>query len=253
MERRPIGSLGLGFHSRWLSELGRGAAWGIGLMSLIMLILVCAGSYRIHGFNEGVGPALGWGLVMAIGFVGVALFEEFLFRGYALQNLIDGLGLPAAAVISCLLFAATHMSNSGENAAGILDVLLAGILLLVLIVRTRSLWLAVGLHAAWDWSQNFLFGVADSGTFIPGGLLKTSAHGATWLSGGAAGPEGSVVALVINALAILYFARARWVTPSPDAAQLWSRFVWPKAVVVIPEFVPHVPPLPEVGSEGERE
>jgi membrane protease YdiL (CAAX protease family) len=253
MERRPIGSLGLGFHSRWLPELGRGLAWGIGLMSVVMLVLVCTGAYRIHGFNEGVVPALGWGLLMAVGFVGVGLFEEFLMRGYLLQNLIDGLGLPAAAVISCLLFAALHIPNSGENVAGILDVLLAGILFVVLIVRTRSLWMAVGLHAAWDWAQNFLFSVADSGTVLPGGLLNTTSHGPAWLSGGAAGPEGSVVAFVIIGMAILYFARARWLVPSPDAALLWARFVSPRDDPVTPEFVPQVPPLPNVGFEKGAE
>lgn len=248
MERRPIGSMGLGFHSRWLAEFGRGAAWGVGLMSLIMLILVCTGSYRIHGFHESFAPALGWGLMMAVGFLGVGLFEEFLFRGYMLQNMIDGLGLRTATVISCLLFAAVHIPNSGENLLGILDVLLSGVLLIVLIIRTRSLWMAVGLHAAWDWSQNYLFGVADSGAVLPGGLLSTTAHGPAWLSGGTAGPEGSVVALVVEGMAILVFAHARWITSSSDAARLWARYVWPKVEPVTPEVAPLVPPMPEAGT-----
>ena len=225
MEHRPVGSLGLGFHSRWLRELAQGCALGAALLSSVMLILVCLGAYRIQGFNEGFMPALGWGLAMAAGFVGVGLFEEFLFRGYALQNLMDGIGRPAAVVISCLLFAAVHCSNPGENPAGILEVLLGGILLLVLILRTRSLWMAVGLHAAWDWTQNFLFGVADSGMVLPGGLLRSTAHGPTWLSGGAAGPEGSVIALLINGLAILYVLRAPWIRPAPDARALWARYI----------------------------
>lgn len=228
MERRPIGSLGFGFHSRWLMELLRGSAWGLGTLCLVMLLLVCTGGYRIHGFHEGFVPAVEWGLLMAAGFLGVGVVEEFLGRGYLLQNLIDGLGLPAAATISCLLFMAMHIPNAGENPIGLLQVLLAGILLVVLILRTRSLWMAVGFHAAWDWAQNFLFGVADSGTVTPGGLLNSTPHGPAWLSGGAAGPEGSVVALAVVALTIVYFARAPWLTAAPDAALLWRRFVSPR-------------------------
>jgi membrane protease YdiL (CAAX protease family) len=232
MEHRPVSSLGLGFHSRWLRELAQGFAMGAALLSGVMLILVCLGAYRIQGFNEGLMPALGWGLAMAAGFLGVGLSEEFLFRGYALQTLMDGIGRPAAAVISCLLFAAIHWSNPGENPAGILEVLFAGILLLVLILRTRSLWMAVGLHAAWDWAQNFLFGVADSGIVLPGGLLRSVAHGPTWLTGGAVGPEGSVIALLINGLAIVYIARASWIRPTADAGALWARFVEHKLGIV---------------------
>lgn len=228
MEQRPVSSLGFGFHSRWLWELLAGMGAGALMLSSVMFILICLGAYRVHGFQGAFLPTASSCLVMAAGFLGVGVFEEFLFRGYFLQNLIDGLGLPAAAAISCLLFGLTHAFNPGENPAGILNVFLAGILFLVLIVRTRSLWMAVGLHAAWDWSQNFLFGVADSGIVLPGGLLRTTAHGPAWLTGGTDGPEGSVIGIFIVGLAILFFARSRWVGPSPDAALLWAQYVSPR-------------------------
>src|SRR5262249_46307553 len=115
MEDRPVASLGLSFHSRWQWQLAQGMAWGVGLASGVMLLLVCLGAYRIHGFQEGLVSALEWGLAIAVTCLGVGLFEEFLHRGYLLQNLIDGLGLPVATAISCLLFAALHLPNRGET------------------------------------------------------------------------------------------------------------------------------------------
>jgi membrane protease YdiL (CAAX protease family) len=228
MERRPISSLGLGFYRGWLRQTLQGLGIGLLMIVAVMTILMAFGAYRVEGLNGGLGFAVLSGSQMAVGFLGVGLFEEFAHRGYLLQNLIDGLGLPAAAIITCILFAALHISNTGENRLGILDVLVAGIQLLVLVMRTRSLWMAVGLHAAWDWGMSFLFGVANSGNVLTGALLRTTVHGPVWLSGGSAGPEGSVVTIVVDCLATLYFARAAWIRPTPEAAALWTRYVSPR-------------------------
>jgi hypothetical protein len=67
--------------------------------------------------------------------------------------------------------------------------------------RTGSLWWAIGFHAAWDWSQSFLYGVADSGLMIQHHLLATHPVGKPVLSGGATGPEGSIFILVVLGLA----------------------------------------------------
>ena len=234
MERRGARSLGLAFTPRWLKDFGLGFGLGVLLLSLVVLTLTGLGFYHFRGFNEDAGRALMWGAILFLGFLGVGLFEEFAFRGYLLQNLMDGLGLPKGVVLSCMIFAGVHTSNPGENPLGILEVLCAGILLLVPVLRTRALWMAVGLHAAWDWSQNFLYNVPDSGQVLPGGLLRTEIHGPAWLTGGSAGPEGSVVALLVTALAALYLSRARWLRPEPEAAALWDRYVAHKEEPAIP-------------------
>jgi membrane protease YdiL (CAAX protease family) len=200
---------------------------GAGMLSGGLLLLVSLGAYRVVGFQANLLTALGGLLTTAALFLGLAAFEEFLHRGYLFQNLIDGLGLPAAATLSCLLFAALHLINPGENLTGILAVLLAGILFVVLAVRTRCLWMAVGLHAAWDWAH-FLFGVPCSGLHMQGGLLRMQSAGPVWLSGGSAGPEGSVLSLLLLGLAILYCSHARWISPNPDAALLWAEYVSPR-------------------------
>jgi uncharacterized protein len=66
--------------------------------------------------------------------------------------------------------------------------------------RTGSLWWALGFHAAWDWAQSFVLGVADSGAMVQFHLLGTHPQGKALLSGGATGPEGSVFVLGILGL-----------------------------------------------------
>ena len=73
--------------------------------------------------------------------------------------------------------------------------------------RTGTLWFALGFHAAWDWGETFFYSVPDSGIVFPGHLLKSSLHGARWLTGGSVGPEGSSVCFVVIALLSLAFSR----------------------------------------------
>jgi hypothetical protein len=65
----------------------------------------------------------------------------------------------------------------------------------------------VGFHAAWDWGETFFYSVPDSGIVFPGHLLKSSLHGAGWLTGGSVGPEGSSLCFVVIALLSFAFSR----------------------------------------------
>jgi hypothetical protein len=70
--------------------------------------------------------------------------------------------------------------------------------------RTGTIWLAVGFHTTWDWAQTYFYGTADSGLFGVGRLLNSSSVGPAWLTGGGAGPEGSVVAFAVLLLFALF-------------------------------------------------
>ena len=87
--------------------------------------------------------------------------------------------------------------STGEGPLGLLQVFLIGLVFSYSIWKTGALWWAVGFHFAWDWSQSFVFGVADSGLVSPGALLIAKPMGPTWLSGGATGPEGSVLMFAV--------------------------------------------------------
>ncbi len=129
--------------------------------------------------------------------------EELACRGYLQQTLARGLNYRWAALIMGVLFMLLHVPNSGETPVGLAIVFVAGVVLSYSIWRTGAMWWGIGFHAAWDWMQSFTFGVADSGHPAMDALMISKPAGPDWLSGGATGPEGSVLALVVLILVAL--------------------------------------------------
>jgi uncharacterized protein len=202
IERRPFGSYGLPWTSSLRARLCEGAVWGFGAMTLVLLIL-----RSIHTFSFGLAElhgrqfilyAFGWGVY----FLFVGLYEEFTFRGYSQFTLTTGMGFWPAAFLLSALFGVGHLPNPGENWIGALQVFLTGLLLCVCLKRTGNLWFSVGLHGAWDWAETFLYGVPDSGLTFKGHFLNPMFHGSKWLTGGSAGPEGSIVTLLVEGVII---------------------------------------------------
>lgn len=177
-----------------------------------------------------------YGAIWLLGFVLVGLFEEYLTRGYVQYTLTRGLaglyewifktrhsvalGFWTAALLMSLLFGLGHGSNPGESPIGLLSAGLAGFVFCFSLWRTGSLWWAIGFHATWDWSQSFLYGVADSGMMVQHHLLATHAVGKPILSGGTTGPEGSVFILAIFVLiALIIFFTLRHTRPDTMIAR----------------------------------
>lgn len=179
--------------------LVQGMLAGLVLMSLLMGVLVLSHGATVH-YAGGGWSVLAAGAAWAVGFALVALTEETMFRGYPFFLLSNRFGPGLATLIMSLVFGAAHTGNHGENVSGILQVVAFGLVMCLSVWRTGSLYWVLGFHAAWDWSESFLFGAADSGNVMQGHLLTTHAAGPTWLSGGSAGPEGSLLVLPCLAL-----------------------------------------------------
>ena len=228
-ERRTFGSFGIG-RNRILDFLP-GAFWGIAALSLLVFALH---SLHVLYFDarllSGV-PLAAYALKWLLAFLLVGFAEEYMLRGYLQFTLTRGVyGLAeklapnnaravafwiAAALLSCL-FGAMHLGNKGENLFGISQVVLVGLVFSYSLWRTGSLWWAIGFHMAWDWAQSFLYGVADSGNISIGRLFQTHIAGKPLLSGGADGPEGSVlcVPVMLLVLVIIRFTTKPGVQPS---------------------------------------
>jgi membrane protease YdiL (CAAX protease family) len=197
MEKRPLDDYGMPLQRAFGLRFWEGLIWGFAMLSAILVIIRASGDFQIDSVAlHGAAAwryALEWGLV----FYCVAIHEEFAFRGYLLVTFVRRLKFWQAAVLSSAIFAAAHLGNPGENFLGILQVFLTGMIFCLTIRRTGTLWFAVGFHAAWDWAQTFFYGTPDSGLLGVGRLLNTSVHGPNWLTGGSAGPEGSVMAFLV--------------------------------------------------------
>lgn len=135
-----------------------------------------------------------------------------------------GNGFWQAAWVTSTLFGFVHTSNNGENWIGIFSAAAIGAVFCVSIRVTGSAWWAIGCHAGWDWAQTYFYGVADSGMVAKGHLLSTSPAGSAFWSGGADGPEGSLlviptVVLILAILIVVYGRRRTAGVPSPAAAE----------------------------------
>ena len=191
----------------WGEALGKqfwqGVPLGLGMLALLMssLHLFRAVSFVYQGLEP--STVLRNGALYGIGYVLVAFFEEASFRGYMQSTLETEFGFwPSAAVLS-ILFGAIHLQNPGESHFGVAMAGCFGLLVAFSVVRTGSIWFAVGLHAAWDWAQSFLYGVPNSGVVAQGHMWNCSVHGPNWLTGGSAGPEGSLLVLPVLLLLAL--------------------------------------------------
>jgi uncharacterized protein len=194
IERRPIGAYGLPVRIAFGKLFWQGAALGFVEVSLLIGLIAAAGGYSFGSLALSGAAILRWAALWAICFVFVGFFEEFLFRGYSFFTLRSGIGFWAAAAVLSVLFGAVHLQNNGEAYAGVGAVVVVGLLWCFTVRRTGSLWFAVGMHAAFDFGETFVYSVPDSGMLLPGHLSNASLHGARWLTGGSVGPEASVFA-----------------------------------------------------------
>jgi membrane protease YdiL (CAAX protease family) len=197
LEKRPLDDYGIPPRQAVGRRFWEGLLWGFVALSAIVLILRALGHFQIDSVALAgwlaFRYALGWGAV----FLGVAVHEEFAFRGYWLFSFSRRLRFWPAAIFVSIVFGAAHLGNPGENALGIVQVVATGLFFCLTIRRTGNLWFAVGFHAAWDWAETFFYGTPDSGLLGVGRFLNTSVQGPNWITGGSAGPEGSVVAFLV--------------------------------------------------------
>jgi membrane protease YdiL (CAAX protease family) len=207
LEGRGFGDYGLPGTVAFMRHFWLGVVWGLMMISGMIFLIRLMGGFS---FGELAlrGPALcGYGALWGLVFLSVGFFEEFFFRGYTQSTLASGIGFWPAATILSAAFGALHLRNGGEGLVGALSLFVIGMFFCLTLRRTGNLWFAVGLHAAFDWGETFLFSVPDSGLVAPGHLLNSSFHGPVWLTGGTVGPEGSVMVFVVMALAAAIFSR----------------------------------------------
>jgi uncharacterized protein len=155
--------------------------------ALALEVILCA-----YAFARARNDAPGVSLVALLGFFPcLALHQRAAARSAFWQ----------AAWVTSTLFGLIHSFNGGENWIGIFAAAGIGFVFCVSVRVTGSAWWAIGCHAAWDWSETFFYGTANSGIPAQGHLLSAGPSGNPLLSGGADGPEGSL--LVLGAIALL--------------------------------------------------
>ncbi|MGI5170438.1 CPBP family intramembrane glutamic endopeptidase [Spirillospora sp. CA-253888] len=205
---------------RW-SQLWRGTVLGFGLFAGVMALIAVFGGWQEVSWGSFGGFLSTAGLMAS-----VAVAEELLFRGVVFRIMEERTGTVIALVVSMLLFGAIHLVNAKATLWGAFTIALTGgAMLAAAYIATRSLWLPIGLHFAWNFTQAGIFGVTISGADVaPEGLLNVTLSGPSALTGGTFGPEASLFALLVcmvpTILLLRRAARAGQIQPRPRRAKL---------------------------------
>jgi membrane protease YdiL (CAAX protease family) len=194
-----------GEHDHEFTLPGAGKELAAGLLAGFVLFTTMTGLVALLGGIEFLGTRpFGRTQFWEWAALGIAsgVFEETLFRGVLLRQLEQLIGTWGALAATSVLFGAVHMMNPDATWTGAIGIMVeAGILLGACYLYTRRLWLAVGLHAAWNFTQAWVFSVPVSGTGQSIGILVTRRDGPDWLTGGDFGLEASLAAVLVATIA----------------------------------------------------
>ena len=203
LDKKTIRSLGLTVSGKWWLELTigvfvTGAMWTAFLGILLLTSTASVSAIQINSETLGVNLTGGLGRNILVG-----LNEEINYRGYILQNLIEGVGVAPALVISSVYFGLIHLLNPNPNALALTSLALGGLLMGMGYWATQSLWLPIGMHIGWNWFEGSIYGFPVSGFPRPG-LLELCMTGPDWLTGGNFGPEASIMIIALQLVLIAF-------------------------------------------------
>jgi membrane protease YdiL (CAAX protease family) len=182
-----------------LRGLGIGAAISVAVVAILAATGVLAFAGSAH-WSAALKPLSEQAMV--------ALMEELLFRAVLFRIVEARWGTLTSLLVNVLLFALAHMANEHVTALAILNTGVAGLGLCAGWLLTRSLWLPLGMHLAWNYLFDGVLGVPVSG-HAARGWLHVQLSGPEWLSGGAYGVEGSLATLLVWGAAAAWMLRAR--------------------------------------------
>jgi membrane protease YdiL (CAAX protease family) len=243
-DRKPLGSVGLAFCGRWQRELGMGLGLGALMIVLVAILERLLGLAQFSFYTAPPGRVLAWGAALLCMLFVAATNEELVFRGYPFQRLVEALGgagkflagkvlgwaaferfaeaLGAAGAVALFagLFGLMHLANPSRTWISTLNTMLVGVPLALAYLRTRALWLPIGIHFAWNFFQGYGLGLPVSGMEMPISVLRAEVSGSALLTGGAYGPEGGLLATGVIVATTVYLARSRRIYISKEMRAL---------------------------------
>ena len=209
IDRRPWRSLGLPRGAAYIPQLLWGVVLGLALVGIQTLyaLLVQGATWESFALNLQTIKLLVFAL---IAWLGVAFFEELLFRGYFFQTLIEGLGVIPAALLSSLLFGLAHYANAPQHGLYVVDAAALGLVMALMVLKTKALWMAIGFHFANDFFIDFF------GWFPQPIPEKMQLDLFSVIS--------DVVLAMLLATVVIF---ARWIRPTEEMERLFRNSIYP--------------------------
>lgn len=214
LDRRSFESLGLKVGRQALFDLLAGIGIVLVQLGFIYGIMSSLGWLTFDGFAwefDAPGTVLMTTLLFFVIFLLVGWNEELLSRGYHLQTIASGLNMFWAVLISSAFFGLLHLDNPHATWVSTAGIFFAGVYQSYGYIRTRQLWLPIGLHVGWNFFEGVVFGFPVSGFDIYA-LTRIQVTGPVSWTGGAFGPEAGLIllpSLIVGSALIYWFTRNR--------------------------------------------
>ncbi len=214
LDKLPVESLGLKLNLQALFDILAGIGFAFIQMGFIFVAMLALGWLTFTGFAwdvDPIGTVITSVLTFFIIFIFVGWNEELMSRGYHLQTLASGINLFWGVIISSAVFGLLHLGNPNATWISAAGIFFAGVLFAYAYLRTKQLWLPIGLHIGWNFFEGVGFGFPVSGLDIYA-LTRIEVHGPVIWTGGAFGPEAGLIvlpALIVGAILIYYYTANR--------------------------------------------
>ena len=202
LDKRSFTSLGFKVDKNVLFDILAGIIITFIMMGLIFVAMQALGWLKFESFAWNTDPmtmVITQVILFFFVFILVGFNEELLSRGYHLQTITSGLNLFWELIISSIIFGGLHLANPNATWVSAAGIFFAGLFLAYGFIRTKQLWLSIGLHIGWNFFEGVVFGFPVSGLSIYP-LIHINVSGPKVWTGGAFGPEAGLIILPALAL-----------------------------------------------------
>ena len=190
IDKQPLIEIGFQTVGR-LKEFNYGLILGLLIMAFAYVFLSLIGEIVFENFTFDLQKIF----LSIILFIGVSVFEEVIFRGYMLKNLLESFNPYVALFISSIFFSLIHGSNPNVTTLGLCNIFLAGFFLGASYIFTKNLWFPIALHFSWNFFQS-MFGFKVSG-LDSYSIIEFTIPENNMLNGGEFGFESSFLSIII--------------------------------------------------------
>ncbi|HZM25657.1 MAG TPA: type II CAAX endopeptidase family protein [Anaerolineales bacterium] len=215
LDKRSFESLGLKLNQQSIVDVLIGIGIAFVQMGFIYLLMLWLNWLTFEGFAWQFDPipvVITGVLTFFAAFILVGWNEELFSRGYHLQTIASGTSLFWGVIISSAVFGALHIANPGATWISTVGIFIAGIFFAYAYIRTKQLWLPIGLHIGWNFAEGVVFGFPVSGLVDIYKLIRIQVTGPEIWTGGAFGPEAGLIvlpSLIVGALLIYLYTTNR--------------------------------------------
>ena len=203
-KNRPLfKAYGTGLSGNRLPELAIGLLTGFGMNGLLILFAMLHGDIHLYFDRFNIGAFL---ILFAAVFIQSAA-EEIMCRGFIYHRVLRtyrGQYL-AAALVNGIFFGLIHITNDGAPPVAIIDIIICGIQYSAMVYYFDSVWMTMGAHAGWNFTQSILAGLPNSGTVFPYSIFRLDAATAasSFFYDVGFGVEGTIPAVILEILVLV--------------------------------------------------